>query len=96
VARKTFVHYSHHQVTVTWKVEESENSNGMCIKYSIYCGQYAEIKGQLDATDGSLLQNLLFAKHVSGTIMPIIRGSRCSIPQTGHTAYSSTPGQQPV
>jgi hypothetical protein len=35
-----------------------------------------EIKGQLDATDGSLLQNLLFAQHVSGTIMPIIRSSR--------------------
>jgi hypothetical protein len=34
-----------------------------------------EIKGQLDATDGSLLQNLLFAQHVSGTIMPIIRSS---------------------
>ena len=33
-------------------------------------------KGQLDATDGSLLQNLLFAQHVSGTIMPIIRSSR--------------------
>ena len=35
-----------------------------------------EIKGQLDATDGSLLQNLLFAQHVSGTTMPIIRSSR--------------------
>ena len=35
-----------------------------------------EIKSQLDATDGSLLQNLFFAQHVSGTIMPIIRSSR--------------------
>ena len=35
-----------------------------------------EIKSQLDATDGSLLQNLSFAQHVSGTIMPIIRSSR--------------------
>jgi len=35
-----------------------------------------EIKGQLDATIGFLLQNLLFAQHVSGTIMPIIRSSR--------------------
>jgi hypothetical protein len=35
-----------------------------------------EIKCQLDAKDGSLLQNLFFAKHVSGTIMPIIRSSR--------------------
>ena len=35
-----------------------------------------EIKGQLDATDWFLLQNLLFAQHVSGTIMPIIRSSR--------------------
>jgi len=32
--------------------------------------------GQLDATDWFLLQNLLFAQHVSGTIMPIIRSSR--------------------
>jgi hypothetical protein len=38
--------------------------------------KYTEMKGQLDATDGSLLQNLLFAQHVSGTIMPIIRSSR--------------------
>jgi hypothetical protein len=35
-----------------------------------------EITDQLDATDGSLLQNLLFAQHVSGTTMPIIRSSR--------------------
>ena len=34
------------------------------------------MKCQLNATDGSLLQNLLFAQHVSGTIMPIIRSSR--------------------
>ena len=33
-------------------------------------------KGQLDSTDGSLLQNLFFVQHVSGTIMPIIRSSR--------------------
>jgi len=37
---------------------------------------YVEIKGQLDATDWFLLQNLLFAQHVSDTIMPIIRSSR--------------------
>jgi len=37
---------------------------------------HVEIKGQLDATDWFLLQNLLFAQHVSGTIMPIIRSSR--------------------
>jgi len=35
-----------------------------------------EIKGQVDATDWFVLQNLLFAQHVSGTIMPIIRSSR--------------------
>ena len=35
-----------------------------------------EIKCQLDATDEFLLQNLLFAQHVSGTIMPIIMSSR--------------------
>jgi hypothetical protein len=35
-----------------------------------------EIKFQLDATDVFLLQILLLAQHVSGTIMPIIRSSR--------------------
>jgi len=35
-----------------------------------------EIKCQLDATDEFLLQNLLLAQHVSGTIMPIIKSSR--------------------
>jgi hypothetical protein len=35
-----------------------------------------EIKCQLDATDVFLLQILLFAQHVSDTIMPIIRSSR--------------------
>jgi hypothetical protein len=34
------------------------------------------MKCQLDATDGSLLQNLLFAQHALGTIMPIIRSSK--------------------
>jgi hypothetical protein len=37
---------------------------------------YVEIKCQLDATDVFLLQNLLLAQHVLGTIMPIIRSSR--------------------
>jgi hypothetical protein len=35
-----------------------------------------EIKCQLDATDEFLLQILLLAQHVAGTIMPIIRSSR--------------------
>jgi hypothetical protein len=35
-----------------------------------------EIKCQLDATDELLLQILLLAQHVSGTIMPIVRSSR--------------------
>jgi hypothetical protein len=35
-----------------------------------------EIKCQLDATYEFLLQILLLAQHVSGTIMPIIRSSR--------------------
>ena len=35
-----------------------------------------EIKCQLDATDEFLLQILLLAQHVSGTIMPFIRSSR--------------------
>jgi hypothetical protein len=34
-----------------------------------------EIKCQLDATDEFLLQIVLLAQHVSGTIMPIIRSS---------------------
>jgi len=34
------------------------------------------MKGQLDATEWLLFQNLLFAQHVSVTIMPIIRSSR--------------------
>ena len=38
--------------------------------------RYEEIKCQLDATDEFLLQILLLAQHVSGTIMPIIRSSR--------------------
>jgi hypothetical protein len=37
-----------------------------------------EIKCQLDATDEFLSQILLFAQHVSGTFMPIIRSSRLS------------------
>jgi hypothetical protein len=35
-----------------------------------------EIKYQLDATDEFLLQILLLAQHVLGTIVPIIRSSR--------------------
>ena len=35
-----------------------------------------EIKCQLDTTDVFLLQILLFAQHVSGTTMRIIRSSR--------------------
>jgi uncharacterized protein (UPF0212 family) len=35
-----------------------------------------KIKGQLDATDWFLLQNLLSAQHVTGKIMPIIRSSK--------------------
>jgi hypothetical protein len=37
-----------------------------------------EIKCQLDATDEFLLQILVLAQHVSGTIMLIIRSSRVS------------------
>ena len=46
------------------------------VSLTMHRRQYIEIKGQLDATDGSLLQNVLFAQHVSGTTMPIIRSSR--------------------
>ena len=38
--------------------------------------EYVEINCQLDATDEFLLQILLLAQHVLGTIMPIIRSSR--------------------
>jgi hypothetical protein len=71
---------------------------------------YVEVKCQLDATDDFLLQILLLAQHVSGTIMPIIRSSRVlyrwllavvfgalvfsSSPQTGHITLSSTPYRQ--
>jgi hypothetical protein len=44
------------------------------ILYIMYC--YVEIKCQLVATDEFLLQILVLAQHVSGTIMPIIRNSR--------------------
>jgi hypothetical protein len=40
--------------------------------------KYVEIKCQLDAIDEFLLQILLLAQHVSGTIIPIIRSSRVS------------------
>ena len=55
---------------------------------------YVEIKCQLDATDDFLLQILLLAQHITGTIMPIIRSSRVSSPQTGHITLSSTPYRQ--
>jgi hypothetical protein len=45
-------------------------------KITVKVMEYVEIKCQLDATDEFLLQILLFAQHVSGTIMPIIRSSR--------------------
>jgi hypothetical protein len=48
-------------------------SEGLEYKILIQC---AEIKGQLDATERFLFQNLLSAQHVSGAIMPIIRSSR--------------------
>jgi hypothetical protein len=40
-----------------------------------------------------LLQILLFAQHVSGTIMVCVSGLRAR-PQTGHTTLSSTPDRQ--
>ena len=61
----------------------------LVFKLSVWCGAegcvsglraaallasfYVEIKCQLDATDEFLLQIILLAQHVSGTIMPIIR-----------------------
>jgi hypothetical protein len=53
---------------------------------------YVEIKCQLDAKDEFLLQILLLAQHVSGTIMPIIRSSRVLysrlLQQTHHTDHT--------
>jgi hypothetical protein len=37
---------------------------------------YVEIKCQVDATDEFLLQILLLAQHISGTIISIIRSSK--------------------
>ena len=50
--------------------------NGQNISCLETCQKSVEIKCQLDATDEFLLQILLLAQHVSGTIMPIIRSSR--------------------
>ena len=46
------------------------------VSLTVHHRKYVEIKDQLDETDWFLLQNLLFAQHVSGTVMPIIRSSR--------------------
>jgi hypothetical protein len=43
----------------------------MCIVVNTW-----KISGQLDTTDWILLQSLLSAQHVSGTIMTIVRSSR--------------------
>ena len=51
------------------EVEAQDKSQAISLRF-------VENKGQLDATDGSLLQNLFFAQNVSGTVMPIIRSSR--------------------
>jgi hypothetical protein len=54
-----------------------DDKNNMMAALSIVENKvYGEIKRQLDATDEFLLQILLLAQHVSGTIMPIIRSSR--------------------
>jgi hypothetical protein len=49
--------------------------HGVHSDFTIFIIRVVEIKCQLDATDEFLLQILLFAQHVSGTIMPIIRSS---------------------
>jgi hypothetical protein len=59
-----------------WNLK-SKNQYGL--KLISRCGNikyYVEINCQLDATDAFLLQILLLAQRVSGTIMPIIRSSR--------------------
>jgi len=42
----------------------------------VWCGAVGYVKANWMQQIGFLLQNLLFAQHVSGTIMPIIRSSR--------------------
>ena len=54
--------------------------------------EYVEVKGQLDATNWFLLQNLLFAQHDSGNIMPIIRSSRFTQMAVGCGTWPSTTG----
>jgi hypothetical protein len=56
-----------------------------------------EIKCQLDATDKFLLQILLLAQHVSGTIMAIIRSSRVLYKWLSPVVFgvARKPGTQP-
>ena len=54
-----------------------------------------EIKCQLDATDEFLLQILLLAQHVSGTIMPIIRSSRLPVRYNYTVTYGCVPEDEP-
>jgi hypothetical protein len=51
-------------------------SSKLDVSLTVRSRQCVEIKCQLDATEWFLLQNLLSAQHVSGTIMPIIGSSR--------------------
>ena len=51
---------------------------------------YVEIKCQPDATDEFLLQILLLAQHVLGTVMPIIRSSRVLYRQLENQSTNAT------
>ena len=51
------------------EVEAQDKSQAISLRF-------VENKGQLDAIDWILLQNVLSAQYVSGTVMPIIRSSR--------------------
>jgi len=60
------------------KMDEVKKSGNpkLDVSLTVHRRYYVEIECQLDATEWFLLQNLLSAQHVSGTIMPIIRSSR--------------------
>ena len=64
-------------LSITLHMRATENNTGkkFDVVLTVHRRQYVEIKCQLDATDEFLLQILLLAQHVSGTIMPIIRNS---------------------
>jgi hypothetical protein len=56
------------------------------IKLKIFCGNYVEIKCELDATDAFLLQILLLAQHVSGAPLCPSSGALALLTEASQTA----------